>query len=182
MDASDRDESEVEPYGSDEHDAFLLQPLLLEMSVFGLLNDSLGRGAFVDGQENTDSALASCQSTADCSSVSYCNADSSSLVVPTCAGGKCVCGSRSHYHPALDEALSPAKNKYPNYFEIREDDTGVSALYTEPFWDSGVGVRIYNDAGKTPGIWASCMGTVAALLSFGVGYRLKKKLMKEKVY
>ena len=41
----------------------------------------------------------------------------------------------------------------------------MSALYTEPFWDSGVGVRIYYDAGKTSGIWASCMGTVAALLS-----------------
>lgn len=172
-------DAEVKAYGNDENDAFLLRPSLLEMSVFGLLNDYLGRGTFT---ENSNSALATCKSTADCSAVSYCSTETSSLAVPTCAGGTCICGSRSHYHPALDEALTAAKNKYPNYFTIDGDDAGVSALYTEPFWDSGVGVRIYNDAGKMPGIWASCMGTVAALLSFAVVYRLKKKLVKEKVY
>lgn len=180
LDASD--DSEVKAYGSDENDAFLLRPSLLEMSVFGILNDFLGRGTFSDGQEDTESSLATCASTTDCSAVSYCNSDTSALAVPTCAGGKCICGSRSHYHPALDEALAPAKNKYPNYFTIEEDDAGVSALYTEPFWDSNVGVRIYNDAGKSPGIWASCMGIVVAFLSLAVGYRLKKKLVKEKVY
>jgi nicastrin len=180
LDASD--DSEVKAYGNDGHDAFLLRPSLLEMSAFGILNDFLGRGTFTDGQENTDSMLAKCSSTVDCSSVSYCSTETSSLAVPTCAGGKCICGSRSHYHPALDEALAPAKNKYPNYFEIEGEDAGISAIYTEPFWDSGVGVRIYNDAGKSPGVWASCMGTVAALVSFAVGYRLKKKLVKEKVY
>ena len=180
--ALDANDDEVKAYGSDETDTFLLRPSLLEMSVFGILNDFLGRGTFLDGQENSDSALAACQSTTDCASVSYCDTETSSLAVPTCAGGKCICGSRSHYHPALDEAISPAKNMYPNYFSIEEGDAGISALYTEPFWDSSVGVRIYNDAGKIPGIWASCMGTVAALISFGVGYRLKKKLVKEKVF
>ena len=180
--ALDANDDEVKTYGSDETDTFLMRPSLLEMSVFGILNDFLGRGTFLDGQENNDSALAACQSTTDCASISYCDTETSSLAVPTCAGGKCICGSRSHYHPALDEAISPAKNKYPNYFAVEEEDAGISALYTEPFWDSSVGVRIYNDAGKTPGIWASCMGTVAALISFGVGYRLKKKLVKEKVF
>ena len=176
------DDVDVKAYGSDESDTFLLRPSLLEMSVFGLLNDYLGRGTFLESQENTDSELTKCRSTTECSAVPYCNNDSSSLAVPICAGGKCICGSRSHYHPALDEALQPTANKYPNYFSIRDDDAGVSAIYTEPFWSSDVGVRIYNDAGKMPGIWASCMGTVAVLVSFATVYRLKKKLVKHKVY
>ncbi|KAL3795019.1 hypothetical protein HJC23_006340 [Cyclotella cryptica] len=178
----DEDGDDVKSYGDDENDVFILRPSLLETSIFGIFNDYLGRGAFSNDEENSSAELVKCQSTTDCSSVSYCSTATSSLALPTCAGGQCICGSRSHYHPALDEAIIPTKNKYPNYFEIQEGDAGVSALYTEPFWDSGVGVRIYNDAGKTPGTWAMSMGAVAALVCFMAVYRLKKTLVKEKVY
>jgi nicastrin len=122
-------DSDVKAYGQDTGDTFLLRGSLLEMGVFGMLNNFLGKGSF--SNESSEPELTKCQSTTDCSSVSYCSTDSSSLNVATCAGGQCVCGSRSHYHPALDEALAPADNKYPNYFEIQEGDAGISALYTE---------------------------------------------------
>ncbi|KAL7486469.1 hypothetical protein ACHAW6_012068 [Cyclotella cf. meneghiniana] len=176
------DGDDVKAYGEDVNDVFILRPSLLETSVFGIFNDFLGRGSFSNDDDNSANELVKCQSTTDCSSVSYCSTASSSLQLPTCAGGLCICGSRCHYHLALDEALIPTKNKNPNYFEIQEGDAGVSAMYTEPFWDSGVGVRIYNDAGNTPGTWAMSMGAVAALLCFMVVYRLKKTLVKEKVY
>ena len=179
------EDQEIKSYGEDENDAFLLRPSLLEMSIFGLLNDFLGRGSFsMSDDGNSAPELLKCESNNDCSSVSYCSSSSSSdsLLVPTCAGGTCICGSRSHYHPALDEAISPAKNHKTGLFELQENDQGFSAMYTEPYWSSYVGVRIYNDAGKKPGIWASSMGSVFGLVCVGLVYRLKKKLVKEKVY
>lgn len=174
----------IKPYGQDAGDVFLLRPSLLEMSIAGLLNAFLGRGSFAPGDDgNTASPnLLKCESTADCSSVSYCSTSSSSLAVPTCAGGMCVCGSRSHYHPALDEAIAPATNKRTSYFTVQDDDGGISALYTEPFWSSSVGVRVYNDAGNTPGVWASSIGSVFAVICLTFVFRLKTKLIKEKVY
>lgn len=174
----------IKPYGQDAGDVFLLRPSLLEMSIAGLLNAFLGRGSFAPGDDgNTASPnLLKCESTADCSSVSYCSTSSSSLAVPTCAGGMCVCGSRSHYHPALDEAIAPATNKRTSYFTVQDDDGGISALYTEPFWSSSVGVRVYNDAGNIPGVWASSIGSVFAVICLTFVFRLKTKLIKEKVY
>jgi len=173
--AEDKDDN-VKNYGESENDAILLRPSLLEMSLNGLLNNFLGRGSFTDGSA---SDLVDCASSNDCSSVSYC---SSSDLAAICAGGKCVCGSRAHYHPALDEAMSPAANRAPGWFAIDGNDQGVSAMITEPFWSSYVGVRIFDDAGKGPGIYASISGALFASICLVVVYRLKKGLMKEKVY
>ena len=181
-DAKDKDGNDIKNYGEDETDAFLVRPSLLEMSLSGLLNDFLGRGSFVAQEDGSDPALATCKSSDDCSSVSYCNMDASSSVVPTCAGGSCVCGSRSHYHPALDEALSAAANSPTSRFEIQDDDEGASALYTEPYWSSYVGVRIYNDAGNNPGVYAASIGAVFALACLALVWRLKKTMVKQKVY
>lgn len=174
----------IKNYGEDENDAFFARPALLEMSIFGLLNDYLGRGAFAAGDDGSDATptLATCKNSNDCSSVSYCNSESSALAVPTCSGGSCVCGSRSHYHPALDEALSAATNLGTGRFVIDDNDEGISALYTEPYWSSYVGVRIYNDAGNTPGVYASVIGAAFALVCIVFGWRLKKTMVKEKVY
>ncbi|KAL3822337.1 hypothetical protein ACHAXA_002652 [Cyclostephanos tholiformis] len=184
--AGDTDENgePIKVYGEDPADAFLVRPSLLEMSLFGILNDFLGRGSFASSGEDGDAAavptLKTCKGGDDCSSVTYCDSGSSALVVPTCAGGKCVCGSRSHYHPALDEALS-AVDKLGR-FEIVGDDESLSALYAEPYWSSYVGVRIYNDAGIGPGVYAASIGAAFALACIWFVWKLKKKLVKEKVY
>jgi len=183
-----KDGEVIPKYGEDENDAFLVRPTLLEMSIFGLLNDYLGRGSFVtegegEGDGSSDNPeLKTCKSNGDCSSVSYCSSESSSALVPTCAGGSCICGSRSHYHLALDEALSAAPNLGTGRFEVQDDDEGISALYTEPYWSSYVGVRVYNDAGHGPGVYASSIGAVFALGCLTFVWRLKKMMVKEKVY
>ena len=99
-----------------------------------------------------------------------------------CAGGSCVCGSRSHYHPALDESLLAATNLGTGRFVIQDDDEGISALYTEPYWSSYVGVRIYNDVGSSPGAYAASIGAAFALVCIGIVWRLKNTMVKEKVY
>jgi len=191
--AKDKYGKEIKDYGTDVSDTFLLRPSLLETSIHGILNDFLGRGSFVASDDSSSPTLTTCKHNNDCSSVSYCGggSDSSSssalASLPTCAGGSCVCGARSHYHPALDEGLSAAANVGPGMFELQqnEDDSGEgvsSALYTEPYWSSYVGVRVYNDAGSNPGVYASSVGAVFALLCAGFVWNLKKKMMKEKVY
>jgi len=176
----------IKNYGDDDKDFFAVRPSLLEMSIFGLLNDYLGRSSFVaseeDGVDTATPKLTSCKSSGDCSSVSYCNTETSALALPTCAGGSCVCGSRSHYHLALDEALEAATNRKPAFFSIQDDDEGISALYTEPYWSSNVGVRIYNDAGNNPGVYAASIGVVFSLFCIVYVWRLKKTMVKEKVY
>jgi len=185
MDSSAEDKEDyVKDYGDNENDAILLRPSLLEMSLNGLLNDFLGRGSFVDSNDGTAPDLVDCSSSNDCSSVSYCSSsDSSELATTsTCAGGKCICGSRAHYHPAVDEAISPVANEAPGWFTIDENDQGVSAMITEPFWSSFVGVRAYNDAGTGVGIYASISGALLTSICIFVVHRLKKGLVKEKVY
>lgn len=185
MDPSAEDKDDyVKDYGDNNDDTFLLRPSLLEMSINGLLNDFLGRGSFADSNDGSVPELVGCSSSKDCSSVSYCaSSDSNELAaISTCAGGKCICGSRAHYHPALDEAISPAVNKAPSWFIIDENDQGVSAMITEPNWSSFVGVRAYNDAGRGVGINASISGAIFTSICLAVVYRLKKRLVKEKVY
>lgn len=182
MDSSAEDKEDyVKDYGDNENDTTLLRPSLLEMSLNGLLNDFLGRGSFADG---TVPDLKACSSSNDCSNVSYCSSsDSNELAaISTCAGGKCICGSRAHYHPALDESISPSTNRAPGWFTIDENDQGVSAMITEPNWSSFVGVRAYNDAGEGVGLFTSILGAVFTLIFLVVVYRLKKRLVKEKVY
>ena len=176
MDPSAEDKEDyVKDYGEDENDAILIRPSLLEMSLNGLLNDFLGRGSFVDGKAD----LVDCSSSNDCSSVSYCSSSGSENV---CAGGKCVCGSRSHYHPALDEAILPVANQAPGWFSIDDNDQGVSAMITEPFWSSFVGVRAFEDAGEGVGVYVSIAGALFTSICLFVTYRLKTGLTKEKVY
>ena len=103
-------------------------------------------------------------------------------MTPTCDGGSCVCGARSHYHPALDEVLRAAANVGTGMFELGEDNEGIITLYTEPYWSNYVGMRVYNDAGNTPGVYASSFGAVLALAYIGFVWRLKKRMVKEKVY
>jgi len=185
MDSSAEDKDDyVKDYGEDENDTTLLRPSLLEMSLNGLLNDFLGRGSFADSNDETTPDLKACSSTNDCSKVSYCSSsDSNELAaISTCAGGQCICGSRAHYHPALDEAISPATNQAPGWFTIDENDQGVSAMIAEPFWSSFVGVRAYNDAGEGVGLFSSIAGAIFTLICLIVVHRLKKSLVKDKVY
>ena len=114
----------VEEYGGDECKVFLVRLSLLEMSIFELLSEFLGRGVFVDrnGDEGNTPTLAACESSGDCSSVLYC--DAGSLAAPMCAGGSCVCGSQSRSHPALDGALSAAKNVGLNIFGVSRYNRG----------------------------------------------------------
>lgn len=185
MDSSAEDKDDyVKDYGEDENDTTLLRPSLLEMSLNGLLNDFLGRGSFADSNDETTPDLKACSSTNDCSKVSYCSSsDSNELAaISTCAGGQCICGSRAHYHPALDEAISPAANQAPGWFTIDENDQGVSAMIAEPFWSSFVGVRAYNDAGEGVGLFSSIAGAIFTLICLIVVHRLKKSLVKDKVY
>ena len=187
MDSSAEDKEDyVKDYGDNENDAILLRPSLLEMSLHGLLNDFLGRGSFADSNNDGNVPdLVDCASCNDCSSVSYCSSSDSddlAAIPPTCAGGKCICGFRAHYHPAFDEAFSPVANKAPGWFGIDENDQGVSAMITEPNWSSFVGVRAYNDAGQGVGIYALISGALFTTICLVVVSRLKKGLTKEKVY
>ena len=166
-----------EEYGKAKTDTFLLRPSLLETSIHGMLDDFLGRGSV-----NTDgdvAELSSCKSSKDCASVSYCSATGDEAL---CSGdGVCVC-SRAHYHLALDEAIVPAPNNFTGKFLFDENDQGVSPVFTEPYWSSSVGVRVYRDAGGSSGNWALGAGLVVWACSLLSTILLKKKLKKEKLY
>ena len=166
-----------EEYGKANTDTFLLRPSLLETSIHGMLDDFLGRGSvYADGNV---AELKSCKSSEDCSSVSYCSASGDEAI---CSGNSvCVC-SRAHYHVALDEAIVPAPNNFTGRFLFDENDQGVSPIYTEPYWSSSVGVRVYRDAGGSSGNWALGAGLVVWVCSLVSTFLLKKKLKKEKLF
>lgn len=159
-------------YGDNSNDAVLVLPNVLEMGIHGLLDDFLGRGT------NGDTKFTSCQSMSDCSKVSYC---SNSGDFATCSGSKvCVC-SRAHYHQALDEAIVPASNNSTGKFVVSSDDGGVSPMYSEPYWDSDIGVHVYRE-GEESGSWTLGIGIVFAAGWVLSTIFLKKKLRKEKLY
>lgn len=170
-----------EDYGKKNSDTFAMRPTLLEQAIRGMLNDFLGRGSTVENSDGTSSSptLKSCSKSKDCSGVSYCNKNGDSAV---CTGGKvCVC-SRSHYHIALDEALEAPANNATGAFVISENDYGVSAMYTEPYWSNSVGVRVYRDVGNTSGMYALGAG-IFLLGTCGVTVLLlKSKMKKQKLY
>jgi hypothetical protein len=163
-------------YGENTEDKFLIRPDMLAMSIHGLLNDFLGRSAAADGSNSLN--LQKCQSISDCSSVQYCSADGEKAV---CTGSKvCVC-SRSHYHVALDDAIIPSPNNGTGIFIVSQDDTGVTPMYTEPYWSNDIGVQVFRAsngaANWTLGIGISvAIGCVAATIIF------KKRLQNEKLY
>lgn len=84
-------------YGKRGSDAFGIQPTVLESSIRGLLNDFLGRGSNLNGGNRKK-----CDKPSDCKNVNYCQQNGDRAVCS--GGGQCVC-ARSHFHPALDEAL-----------------------------------------------------------------------------
>jgi nicastrin len=68
------------------------------------------------------------------------------------------------------------------YFEPNAKDGGISPMYTEPFWSSDVGVRIYRDVGWLPGFFTLIGGLGAAGISLFGAFVLKVGLKKEKLY
>lgn len=171
---------EGDDYGKERGDAFAVRPSLLEMSVRGLLDDYLGRGsAKEDGTDMTEADWVKCDKSADCDSVPYCNVANDRAV---CTGSEvCVC-SRSRYHTALDEAIVPAPGNTTGHFLVSENDEGLSAMYTEPYWSSSVGVRVYRDGGSKAGRWALGFGFAVGGLWVGLVWSFRRRLMKEKLY
>lgn len=163
-------------FGKKKTDAMSMQPRQLEGAIYGLMNAFLGGGSQSSSGSN---ATRSCHKLADCAGVDYCLATGDSA---TCTGsGHCVC-KRAHYHVALDEALLPAANMPTGFFVVSDDDSGVSPIYTEPFWSSNVGVRVYRDVGPLPGIFTLVAGAVVGAVSLFGALLLKVGLKKEKLY
>jgi nicastrin len=165
-------------YGESKNDVILMNPSGLEAALHGLLNDFLGRSSA------GDATLKSCSTNQGCQSgVDYCSADN--LEYATCTGGLvCVC-SRAHYHDAVDEALEAKPNEFPNKFDIVDDNDnngGVSALYTEPYWSSSVGVKVYRKAGENVNKYVIGFGAATAIISFGLSFVLKRELTKAKLH
>lgn len=161
-----------EDFGKKNTDAVGQQPSQLENAVHGLLDDFLGRGS-------ADFKEIPCKKQTDCSLVEFCANDGE---VPTCTGGNvCVC-SRANFHRALDEALEAAGNKPTGYFVVSEDDAGNSPMYTEPYWSSSVGVRVYRQVKPLPGFLTLVVGAMVFALSYCSSILVRKGLKKEKLY
>jgi len=161
-------------YGKRNSDAVGVIPGQLAMTIHGLMNDFLGRGTI-----NDDNPGQQCSRTSDCGSVDYCDNYGERAVCT--GGGMCVC-KRAHYHAALDEALKPAAGKPTGYFEFKDNDSGVSPVYTEPFWSNNVGVKVYRDVGWVPGFLTLVGGLAAGGISIFSAFVLKVGLKKEKLY
>lgn len=162
-------------YGKRNSDAVVMRPRMLSQSIRGLLNDFLGRGSKGFSTGNG----VSCKKSSDCSGISYCSYLGDKGV---CSGSNiCVC-ARSHYHVALDEGIEATPGKSTGYFNFRADDQGVSAAYTEPFWSSDVGVKVYRNAGKRAGVITLFSGVLVGFLSFWVTIILRVKMKKDQLY
>jgi len=169
---------------SDGDGTYVMRPSALEAGIYGLLNDFLGRN--IASQEGDDDAstkttsLKKCSSTKDCAQVSYCPQGVSSV----CTGRKqCVCGPSAFYHIAVDEAIEAVPNvTLDSYFQIKADDEGITPMYTEPFWDSDIGLTIYQESEKDVGGWILLFGSLIGFTFIGASFVLKKKLIKEKLY
>lgn len=162
-------------YGKKQTDAVSMVPTQLTSALRGMLNDFLGRGKI----ESSGGKAVSCDKLADCDDVGYCPNFGET---PTCTGGGvCVC-SRAHYHVSLDEALQPAAGMPTGYFEVSENDAGVTPLWTEPYWSNDVGVQIYREVGWMPGFFTLVAGLVAVAVSLFGAFVLKIGLKKEKLY
>ena len=158
-------------------DAISIQPKQLEATIHGLFDDFLGRGS----TSSTD-ATTSCKKASDCSNVANL-CQNNDYDVATCSGsGVCVC-VRAQYHIAIDEALRSVEQMSPNYFVIDSaNDAGISPVYTEPYWSSSVGVRIYRNANALPGYISLLAGVGIGAVSLFGALVLKVGLKKEKLY
>jgi len=174
-----------EDYGKNKNDMVLVRPSVLEMAVHGLFDDYLGRGSSSsssknNGEEEQEVRLKSCSNTADCKDISYCSSPNGDFAV--CSGTKvCVC-SRARYHLALDEAIVPAPNNITGMFLVSDDDNGVSALYSEPYWSNDIGVQVYRGGGEGNWKWMVWFGIATASAIIVSTLSMKKKLVKEQLY
>jgi nicastrin len=158
-------------YGAKGNDAVGMQPRMLQQAIRNMLHDFLGRGQ-INGNAQK------CSKESDCDGVAYCATEGDSA---TCsAKSVCVC-KRAYYHIALDTSLTPAANVEPGFFSLDYDD-GKTPIWTEPFWSSSVGVKMYRDSASGPGFIALGAGVVLALLMFNFTKKVKSGLQKEKVY
>ena len=162
-------------YGKRKTDAVGVQPKLLEQAIRNMLHDFLGRGSGNGGTSN----LKSCSKLSDCSNTGYCSATGDSA---TCSANKvCVC-VRAYYHLAKDEAIVPALNNSTGFFTFSSGDTGNSPIYTEPYWSSDVGVRMFRETNKSPGFITLAFGFVVLIVCFFMTVVVKVSMKKEKVY
>eukprot|EP00980_Cylindrotheca_fusiformis_P011662 scaffold2751_cov131-Cylindrotheca_fusiformis.AAC.29 len=158
-------------YGHTSKDAIGMQPRMLQQAIRNMLHDFLGRGQ-VNGNERR------CGQESDCEGVGYCATEGDSA---TCsAKNVCVC-KRAYYHTALDTSITAAVNKDPGFFSLDSDD-GKTPIWTEPYWSSTVGVKMYRNSRNGPGYVALGVGIVALLLVHGFTKKVKSGLQKEKVY
>lgn len=161
-------------YGENKDDKFLVRPNLLSMSLYGLLNDYLGRGGL---EASGDSNLKKCQSSSECSKVSC----SSGIDPAVCTGSKvCVC-PRAHYHLALDEGLVASPNNSTGVFIPSDDDDDISPMYTEPYWSNDIGVHVYRASGSSAS-WTLGVGFVTAAGCVAASIFLNRSLRKQKLY
>ena len=164
-------------YGKNSHDAVGMQPKLLQQALRNLLNTFLGKCSMIDSSGNAMSAR-KCSSSSDCSSVSYCSTSADSSV---CSAQKvCVC-RRAHWHIALDEALNPSPNNVTGLFDFAQDETGLSPLWTEPFWND-IGVYMYRYTESNPGYIVLAAGVVVVGIVYVVTVLTIVGMKKEKLY
>lgn len=158
-------------YGEKGNDAVGMQPRMLQQAIRNMLHDFLGRGQINGNAKH-------CGKESDCEGVGYCAAEGDSA---TCsAKSVCVC-KRAYFHTALDTSLTAAANEYPGMFSMDYDD-GKTPIWTEPFWSSSVGVKMYRNSATGPGFIALGVGVLAAMLMFKISKKVKSGLQKEKVY
>jgi nicastrin len=164
-------------YGSHKTDVVTVQPIAFVQALRNMLSDFLGRGS--TNANGSEPNKKTCHKQSDCSSVSFCAASGDEV---TCSASKvCVC-QRSHYHHALDEAIQPALNNFSGYFVIDENDQGISPLYSEPFWSSDVGIKMFRNTGNHPGWAALGFGLVVGIVCFFGSLVVKISMKKSKVY
>lgn len=157
-------------FGKSKTDTILHRPSVLEMGLYGLLNDSLGR-------PSATTELKSCQRTTDCKDVTYCSTEKKTV----CSGSQvCVC-SVAHYHVALDLGLEPTLDEVPGKFTLSEKYTSTP-LHTEPYWSSNVGVHVYRKANSAPGLWTLMTGIMTLALGIATSFQIKKYLTLYKLY
>jgi nicastrin len=167
-------------FGKKNSDAISMMPRQLENAVHGIFNDYLGRGS----NANNNNAV-SCKKSSDCSSQqnNMCNNGANGGDYVTCSGGgQCVC-KRAYFHIAVDESLDASPNYPTGYFQFNDyNNNEQSALYTEPFWSSNVGIRVYRDSSSIPGFITFGIGIVMGAISMFSAFVLKVGLKKEKLY
>lgn len=154
---------------------YLIKPKSIEAGIYGYLNHALGRNIYAAEENNNNNNK-------KCSTSSNCNQDCPNGIGSVCAGGACVCGPSSFYHIALDESIEATPLTSTRYFQISEQDEGITPMYTEPYWSGDVGVMLYREAGDDVGIVVMVLGLFMGGVALASAMFLKKRMVKEKLY